>query len=637
MKRPASSCIYELYLTRNHIPATAWQNLFSSLARLSTIGTHWQIFTAKKHAKLHFYLETSLLLPASLDSLPDFLFQKLEQRITPPVPQRLRFCSTLPTTSFIALQNYLSVKKHQQLTSLQISFQKLYSTRYIAKIYAHTTQSHTYILPASSPAQLLSIDFGSSRDLLYKSAPKYLDAQKILPFLSPAEASALLEIETFPYQTSPFLPLKNLDFAKHSLVLGASGSGKSKFLSLFIEKLALSHDTSEKYKLVAIDPHAALENDVGAYAKVINFLTDTGSIKLFDDNARDPVVATELMLELLKSLLADNYNSKVARVLRHSVSILLSLGQFNFHNLHELLLNLEYRNQILQNRTALPTSSLEFFLTEYNEIKTRSYTEAISPIIALIDEVEMIPVLGKDLDAPSLQATISENFLTLFSFDRTKLGDRVTATLSGIIMQQLITLVQNRTFDQHIIFVIDEVAVIENPILKRFLSEARKFNLSLILAGQYFSAISQELRTAISANTTNYYIFRVAKDDATSLIQSFDFKIPLDDTAERKVKTLTELQNRECVARISCNDQLLPAIKGRTLDFVPKPQQSAPATASPESAPAPTLCAYSFTTKSAPKFQVFLGSSQHSPRRPKRQPYEDHLKDPLKIKFGDRK
>ena len=112
-----------------------------------------------------------------------------------------------------------------------------------------------------------------------------------------------------------------------------------------------------------------------------------------------------------------------------------------------------------------------------------------------------------------------------------------------------------------------KVFVIENPILSRFLSEARKYNLSLILAGQYFNQISESLKNSIFANVVNYYIFRVSKLDANVLVDNFNMKIPLDDTRERKIKLLTELNNRECIVRLDSNGILLPAFKATTLNY----------------------------------------------------------------------
>ena len=186
--------------------------------------------------------------------------------------------------------------------------------------------------------------------------------------------------------------------------------------------------------------------------------------------------------------------------------------------------------------------------------------------------MEMIPVFNREQNSENLKNTIHDNFLTLFSLDRTKLGDKVTKTISGLIMQQLLTIIQKREIDEHIIFIIDEVAVVENPILSRYLSEARKYNLSLILAGQYFNQISDELKSSIFANVINYFIFRVSKLDANVLVDNFNMKIPLDDSRDRKIKLLTELNNRECIVRIDSNGVLLPAFKGVTLDYTSIPR-----------------------------------------------------------------
>lgn len=182
-------------------------------------------------------------------------------------------------------------------------------------------------------------------------------------------------------------------------------------------------------------------------------------------------------------------------------------------------LNLEYRNDLIKKfKYILPISVIDFFLTDFNDLKTRSYGEAISPIIGFIDEMEMIPVFNSEQKSDNLINTIKNNFLVLFSLDRTKLGNKVTRVIAGLIMQQLLTIIARHEINGHIIFIIDEVAVVESSILSRYLSEARKYNLSLILAGQYFNQISSQLKNAIFANVINYFIFRVSKLDANLLV-----------------------------------------------------------------------------------------------------------------------
>ncbi len=484
---------------------------------------------------------------------------------------------TKVNNSVVDIINYSEIKNKGNLIFLEITFQKLYEGKIKANTNFYLNKNgfiKKYKALFTLPTNLLSIDFDGNKRYFYKNAPKYLDINKILHLLNTDPHSSILKIDTFPYLKGNFyLNQNSYNFDKHSIVLGSSGCGKSKFISLLINSIYKNRNLRQRYRVVVIDPHASLENDIGGISKVIDFKNSLDSIDLFINNSDDVISSTELLLELLKSLIADQYNSKLERVLRHSIHILLTNESFNFSNLRKLLLDLEYRNDLIKKlKYKLPISVIDFFLSDFNDLKTKSYGEAISPIIAFIDEMEMIPVFNQQETEGNLKDTICDNFLTLFSLDRTKLGDKVTKTISGLVMQQLLTIIGRREINEHIIFIVDEVAVVENPILSRFLSEARKYNLSLVLAGQYFSQISESLKESIFANVVNYYIFRVSKLDANILVDNFNMKIPLDDTRDRKIKLLTELNNRECIVRLDSNGILLPAFKGVTLNYTSIPR-----------------------------------------------------------------
>ena len=153
------------------------------------------------------------------------------------------------------------------------------------------------------------------------------------------------------------------------------------------------------------------------------------------------------------------------------------------------------------------------------------------------------------------------------------LGLNITKTVAGFAMQQILQLVQSHTFNEHIILVVDEVPVIENPILGRFLSESRKYNLSLILAGQYFDQISENLQKAIFTNVINYFIFRVSKMDAITLEKNMQMEVAVRNSIFTRLKLLSELNDRECIVRIGKMGRMLSAFKGKTLDFVPVPRK----------------------------------------------------------------
>ena len=568
--------IFELYLNKKHIEKEEWQNLIKVISDYNGIFRRWKIIVTNDKNQLRYFIKTRCSLPATINGLDAFLLKPVNEieisyyNFIFPRPSFIK-------NSIIDLINYSEIRNKGELKYLEITFIRLYQEKIRSKIKYYLEKNNSirkYKVLGSLAENILSVDFESNKRFFYKSSPKYLDIYKILHLLNTDYSNALLSIDTFPYLQGDFyLSQSKFSFNKHSVIMGSSGCGKSKFISMLINNINKNNEFKQQYKVVVIDPHASLEDDVGGIGKVIDFKRDIDSVDLFINSNDDIVSSTELLLDLFKSLIADQFNSKLERVLRHSIHILLTDETFNFRNLRKIILDLEYRNELIKKlKYNLPISVIDFFLSDFNDLKTKSYGEAISPIIGFIDEMEMIPVFNEDKNNENLLNTVRDNFLTIFSLDRTKLGDKVTKTISGLIMQQLLTIIQRREINEHIIFIIDEVAVVENPILCRYLSEARKYNLSLILAGQYFNQISEELKSSIFANVVNYFIFRVSKLDAITLVDNFDMKVPLDDTKERKVKILTELNNRECIVRVDSNGILLPAFKSRTLDYTSIPR-----------------------------------------------------------------
>lgn len=561
---------FEIYLAKKEISKEEWLTFIKVISNYVGYFKTWKIIVTNDQNQIRYYVKTKCTLPPTINNLDMFILKQVDNVELPRKSYSLLSLLKIGE-NIIDIINRSEIKKKGTLTHLKISIKKVDHEKFISKTVFYLRKENIikkYHVLFALPHNLLAVDFQGNKRYFYKKAPKYLDIGKVLHLLKTDSNSALLKIDTFPYLQGDFyLHQHSYNFDKHSMIVGSSGCGKSKFISMMITNIKNSMDLKQKYKIVVIDPHAALEDEFGGISKVVDFKTIQNSIDLFINNKEDVISATEILLELLKSLISDQYNSKLERVLRHTIYLLLVDESFNFQNLRKVILDLEYRNDLIKKQKYnLPASIIDFFLADFNGLKTKSYGEAISPIIAFIDEMEMVPAFNEQ-NQTNLKETIQNNFVTLFSLDRMKLGDKITKTISGLVMQQLLNLIQKQEIEEHTIFIIDEVAVVENPILARFLSEARKYNLSLILIGQYFNQITENLKNAIFANVINYYIFRVSKLDANILADNFSMKIPLEDTREAKIKLLTELNNRECIVRINTNNLILPAFKATTLDF----------------------------------------------------------------------
>lgn len=567
------SIVSEIYLTSKFVSRESWCSLFLKLSSYLGSFSCFQIFVVYDINKIHYYVRTEEVLPTVLGELSDFLFKTSDVHWSFSYERSLPYMNRL-TDTIVDLIDRESLKKSHNIKMLELHFRNVIGDRLLNSGYLYIGDHGSVVrrrLFKTLPEVLLSVDFSKNKKYTYQSQPKYLDFQKALSLLQSEAVQAVLSVSTFPYFSKDYyLNLSKYSFDKHSLVVGASGSGKSKFISLIISRLATTLDYKLKYKIVVIDPHASLEKDVGGLSNssIINFQTIEQSVNLFVNSTDNVVVASELLMSLLASYMKDLYNSKLERVLRHSLLLLLYHNSFSFKCLRKLLLDVEYRESLLSEK--LPESIHSFFLTDFNELKNKYYNEAIAPIIAFLDEMQLIPVFQEEnSNASSLENVIQKNFLTLFSLNRNVLGDSCVKTISGLIMQQLMTLIQERKIDEHIIFIVDEVSMVENPILLKFLSEARKFGLSLILAQQYFEQISKTLQDAIFANVVNYYVFRVSRRDATIFSSNISMKLSYDDNEENRISMLINLDDRECVVRLGNRGVLLPAFKGRTVDFVP--------------------------------------------------------------------
>ena len=561
----------EIYFGKKYITPEEWFRFIKIISKYNGYSKKWKIIVCYNQNQFRYFVLTHTVLPVSINELDSFLLKQVDNDLSTNYVISFPY---LKNRNMIDILNYCESKGEENLKKIEITIFPFFQKYYFNRTYLFFKYKDNYIRRRkyfTFPQSMISINFEMNSRFSYKKTPKYCNLLKQLHLFTDHSQNSLLKVDTFPYlQGNYYLKQRDYYFDKHSLIVGSSGCGKSKFISLFVSNILNHSQQKEKYKVVIIDPHASLEQEIGGLedSKIIDFKTISSSVNLFSNHDDDLIATTELLMSLFKNLLGDMYNSKLERVMRHSIHLLLIYNHFSFSSLRKLLLDLEYRSSLLKEREKqIPSSIIDFFLVDFNDLKTKSYGIAISPIISFIDEMELVPVFNQENIENSIEDILNNNSLIIFSLNRVKLGDKIIKTIAGFIMQQMLQIILKSQIEEYIIFIIDEVAVVENPILSRFLSEARKYGLSLILAGQYLNQISDEIKYAIFANTVNYYAFRLSQSDANLLVDHINIDIPMSNKREDKIKLLTELNNRECMVRISSNDILYSAFKAKTLDF----------------------------------------------------------------------
>lgn len=575
--------IFEIYLTSQFVESKEWLKLILKVSKINGILGYWNLWIHIENNYIRYFIETKRMLPPILGELGDFLIKKSDMVLRENTKIGMPYILTKNYDTLLDVYDKFDTRKAQKIRNVKITFFTYKHDNYLSTTHFYLKNEEGKIIKRkvfwnSEIYKFISVNFSTHIRFFYqKSKTKYLNTKKIINVLNNDRENAVLKANVFPYlQEDLYLSYKNYDFAKHSIVIGASGTGKSKLICSMIKNLSQNKTNKLKYKVVVIDPHAALEEDIGGLddTDVIDFKTEESSINLFTNSSEDIISMTESIISIFKNIIADRYNSKLERVLRYSIHLLLEKEEFNLINLRKLLIEIEYRNKIIKEvEDTIQPNIIEFFRMDFNELKTKSYQEAISPIISFIDEMQLLPAMSNSDTVKDIKQGIEENFITILSLDQMTLGLNITKTIAGFAMQQILQLVQAHSFDEHIILVIDEVAVVENPIINRFLSEARKYNLSLILAGQYFGQISDNLQKAIFTNVVNYFIFRVSRMDAMILEKNMQMEVAVRNSVGIRLKMLSELNDRECIVRIGKDGKMLTSFKGRTIDFVPIPRK----------------------------------------------------------------
>jgi len=573
--------VFEIYLTSPYVRGEEWLRFIYKISKINGIFRPWNLWICFEKSYIKYYIETDRILPPILSEVGQFLIKKTDILLRSRTLISLPYILTKNYKTLLDLYDRFDAKNSQKVKSVKITFFPYKCDNYLSTTHLYLEDVFGNIIDKkvflnSEIYNFISIDFSTHIRFLYsKNEAKYLNPKNIINLLSSDKNNAILRADVFPYlQDELYLNYTNYDFATHSLVVGASGTGKTKLISSMIKNMSYNTQNKLNYKIVVIDPHDSIKEDIGGLEEscVIDFKTSDKSVNLFVNSTSDILATTESIISILKNIIADRYNSKLERVLRYSIHLLLENKEFSLVTLRKLLTEIEYRNKVIREvEDFIAPNVIEFFRVDFSELKNKSYQEAISPIISFIDEMEMLPALNSTDGISTIEDKIRKNFVTILSLDQMSLGLNITKTIAGFAMQQLLQLVQSHSFYEHIILVVDEVAVIENPILNRFLAEARKYNLSLILASQYFEQISEELQKSIFTNVINYFIFRISRMDAIKLERNIQMELAVNDTTAMRVKMFSELNNRECIVRIGSGGKMFSAFKGKTLDFIPVP------------------------------------------------------------------
>jgi hypothetical protein len=380
------------------------------------------------------------------------------------------------------------------------------------------------------------------------------------------------------------------DRATHLYVIGATGTGKTKFLEFLIQQ-----DIDKGNGFGVIDPHGDMIEDIKGFLACYHYHQDE---EIFDRviliDPTDPnftvtfnpleklqnVSVAEQAGELVsafRKIWSDSWGVRMEDLMRNS---LIALGEAGFalSDLPRFLTDRQFREGVLQ-QVEHPIA-LQYF-QRFNAMTDRGHLPVIEPVMnkinAFLADHRIRHIFSSSKSSFNLREAMDSKKILLIKLDRGKLKD--SADLLGSLLMAKIQMAafsrsdipQSRRVPFHLY--IDEFQNFASESFMVILSEARKYGLSLTMAHQTLAQIPEELRSLILGNTGLQVYFRVNRHDAQLLAkEAFDYSgyevktfasthpvfWTLGEEWEHKTEELQNLPPRCCYAKHKTQGGLLP-------------------------------------------------------------------------------
>ncbi|MBI2278561.1 MAG: type IV secretion system DNA-binding domain-containing protein [Candidatus Brennerbacteria bacterium] len=340
--------------------------------------------------------------------------------------------------------------------------------------------------------------------------------------------------------------IKRIDRRQHMYVIGKTGTGKSAMLHNLIVQ-----DIANGEGVCVVDPHGELVESIltkipkERVADVVYFNPADSEYPMgfnvleLPDPKYKHLVASGLM-GIFTKIWAGTWSARMEYILNNAVLALLDTPSSTLLGVSRILVDKEYRQQILANVKDPVVRS--FWLNEYEEWRDQFRNEAIAPIQNKVGQflsTAMIRnVVGQPRSTIDIFKIMNEGKIFLVNVSKGRIGEDNSALLGAMLITKIQLAAMERvriSEDERVDFYlyVDEFQNFATDSFAGILSEARKYRLNLVLAHQYIGQlvtdISTKVRDAVFGNVGTMIVFRVGAADAEFLEQEFTPELTQED------------------------------------------------------------------------------------------------------------
>jgi len=326
------------------------------------------------------------------------------------------------------------------------------------------------------------------------------------------------------YSSRILFGIKQEDRLLHTYIIGKTGTGKTNLLQTHIIQ-----DISFGRGFCVIDIHGDLIKKIYSVipkrreADVI-YLDITNPDHNFKFNPfikvpyeKRPLIASGI-LDVFEKLWRSAWGLKLEHILRYILLTLLDQEEANISDIIQIMDDEKYRDECVKN--VINDDIKRFWQKEFKVYSKGDLLPIYNKVGAFLVYPAIKRLLIDNTDEISFRQIMDTKKILLINISKGALGENVSSILGTLILNSLSFSAFSR-IDIHEInrvpfFVyLDEFQNYTTLALVNMLSELRKFKLALIMAHQYLTQLSDEIRDAVLGNVGTVISFRLGVSDAS--------------------------------------------------------------------------------------------------------------------------
>ncbi|MBP9853036.1 MAG: hypothetical protein QG629_926 [Patescibacteria group bacterium] len=415
-------------------------------------------------------------------------------------------------------------------------------TNFLLRVFPHEKKKS--ILNVVELATLFHFPDQSSTPTsqLGRQDSKQVDAPRNMP-----ENGLMLGYNLFRGIKKPIrLGLK--DRQRHMYAVGQTGTGKSTFL----ENLALQDmlngdgfafvdphgDTAEK--LLSMVPKERVEDIIYFCPSDMDYPMGMNLFEYHTDDQKDFLI--QEVLNMLYKLYDPQHQGimgpRYEDMFRNAALVIMAdPNGGTFVDIPKLFRDPQFLKQKLQHvkdQTVLDFWTKQFPASQRSNEAGEVTAWFVSKFGAFLSNEMMRNIIGQSKSAFNLRDIMDNKKILLVNLSKGRTGDLNSKLLGMMFVMKFQAAAMSRANvpeDDRVDFAlyVDEFQNFSTDSFATILSEARKYHLNLIVANQFTTQLSEEIRDAVFGNIGTIVAFRVGQNDVDSLSRYFQPQFDADD------------------------------------------------------------------------------------------------------------